>query len=65
VLREAIKQQLSSILFEDSFPNLKERTSISRDAVLKAARTLKHTNMVRRLTEDLPYLHKLAKLVSQ
>jgi hypothetical protein len=65
VLRGAIKQLLSTILFEDAFPNLSDRTSLSRDAVVKSAHKLKHTNMSRRLTKDLPYLHELAKLVSR
>ena len=65
VLQGAIKQLLSTILFEDAFPNLSNRTSLLRDAVVKAPHKLKHTNMSCHLTKDLLYLHELAKLVSQ
>ena len=64
VLRVAIEELMGDLLFENAFPDNGERVRFSRDAVIRAGKSLHHDNMVDRLKNDIGYLERVAKVVS-
>jgi hypothetical protein len=62
-VRLAIENTLGNLMFDHPFPNLRDRVKACRQALLDSATSLGHTDIGERLTTDLEYLSKLAKMV--
>lgn len=63
VLRQSIKLTLVAIIFSQGFPDSEERTIMTRDSVLTAAKDLGYKDIARRAEADTGYLHEMAKVV--
>jgi hypothetical protein len=63
LVQVAIQNVQISITFEDAFPDMNRRTKYNRDALYKAAKSLRQESIVTRIRKDSKYVAVLSSLV--
>ena len=63
VVKAAIQNVLISLTFEDAFPTIDHKVKYNRDALYKAAKSLRLDNIATRIKRDKDYVAALAGLV--